>query len=50
MASCIGGTSIKRSISLIEKGAQVIVGTTGRVYHMIEEKILNIVLFWLTQC
>ena len=42
MASCIGGTSIKQSISNIKKGAQVIVGTAGRIYHMMEEKILNI--------
>jgi translation initiation factor 4A len=42
MASCIGGSSIKKGISQIKKGAQVIVGTAGRIYHMIEEKILSL--------
>ena len=42
MASCIGGSSIKKGISQIKKGAQVIVGTAGRIYHMIEENILGL--------
>ena len=42
MASCIGGSSIKKGISQIKKGAQVIVGTAGRIYHMMEEKILSL--------
>ena len=42
MASCIGGSSIRQGISQIKKGAQVIVGTAGRIYHMMEEQILNI--------
>jgi translation initiation factor 4A len=42
MASCIGGTSIRHSITQIKRGAQVVVGTAGRIFHMMEDKVLSI--------
>ncbi len=41
-ASCIGGTSMKKSIYDIKKGAQIVVGTPGRIFHMIEDNCLDV--------
>jgi len=40
--ACIGGTNMRKSIYDIKSGSQFIVGTPGRVYHMLEEKTLKI--------
>ncbi|CEP21495.1 TIF1 [Cyberlindnera jadinii] len=37
----IGGTSIQDDIEAFKKGAQIIVGTPGRVYDMIARRIFN---------
>ena len=37
MASCIGGTNIKNNIYKLKK-AHIIIGTTGRIEHMIKLK------------
>ena len=39
---CIGGTSLYKSIQEIKRGAQIIIGTPGRIYHMIEDKCLDL--------
>lgn len=39
---CIGGTNMRKSMTDIKKGAQIIVGTPGRIYHMIEDKYLDL--------
>ncbi len=39
---CIGGTSMHKSLSDIKKGAQIIIGTPGRIYHMIEDNYLDL--------
>ncbi|VVU95083.1 DEAD/DEAH box helicase [seawater metagenome] len=39
---CIGGTSMNKSLSDIKKGAQIIIGTPGRIYHMIEDNHLDL--------
>jgi translation initiation factor 4A len=37
----IGGTSIQEDIEAFKKGAQVVVGTPGRVFDMIERRLLK---------
>ena len=39
--ACIGGTDVHEDVKRIESGAQIIVGTPGRVYHMINRSILR---------
>ena len=41
MASCIGGTSINNNINNLKK-AHIIIGTTGRIEHMIKLKHINL--------
>jgi translation initiation factor 4A len=41
-ASCIGGTSMKKSMYDIKKGSQIVVGTPGRIFHMIDENYLDV--------
>lgn len=38
---CVGGTKVKDDIQTLKDGVQIIVGTPGRVYHMINEGFLN---------
>lgn len=40
--ACIGGTNIREDMRRLEEGAQVVVGTPGRVYDMIIRKSLKI--------
>jgi translation initiation factor 4A len=50
--ACIGGTNVREGISRLEQGAQIIVGTPGRVSDMINRKALstkNIKLFVLDE-
>ena len=42
MASCIGGTNIKSNLYKLKK-AHMIIGTTGRIEHMIKLKYLNLI-------
>lgn len=39
--ACIGGTNIREDMRRLEEGAQVVVGTPGRVYDMIIRKSLS---------
>lgn len=41
MASCIGGTNINNNINNLKK-AHIIIGTTGRIEHMIKLKHVNL--------
>jgi translation initiation factor 4A len=50
--ACIGGTRVSDDIEALRKGPQIIVGTPGRVAHMITEGILptaNLKLFCLDE-
>lgn len=38
---CIGGTSVRDDQRKLEGGVQIVVGTPGRVYDMIQRKILS---------
>eukprot|EP00033_Pygsuia_biforma_P000054 GCRY01000070.1.p1 GENE.GCRY01000070.1~~GCRY01000070.1.p1 ORF type:complete len:409 (-),score=95.63 GCRY01000070.1:260-1486(-) len=40
--ACIGGTSVRDDIAILEKGCQIVVGTPGRVSDMIERGFLNV--------
>jgi len=40
--ACVGGTLVRDDIRLLEHGIQVVVGTPGRVYDMINRKALNL--------
>jgi len=39
--ACIGGTSVRNDMEIIQKKPHVIVGTPGRVFDMIQRKCLN---------
>ncbi|XP_045596811.1 eukaryotic initiation factor 4A-I-like [Procambarus clarkii] len=39
--ACIGGTNLREDMRRLEKGVQIIVGTPGRVYDMINRRVLN---------
>lgn len=39
--ACIGGTNIRDDITKLERGVHVVVGTPGRVFDMINRKILK---------
>lgn len=41
IACCVGGKYIKRQIEEIQRGAQVIVGTPGRILDLMSRRILN---------
>ncbi|CRK93798.1 CLUMA_CG007326, isoform A [Clunio marinus] len=50
--ACIGGTNVREDMRNLEQGVQVVVGTPGRVYDMIQRKVLrtnNIKLFVLDE-
>jgi translation initiation factor 4A len=40
--ACVGGTSVRTDMQTITKGVQVVVGTPGRVYDMINRRVLNL--------
>ena len=37
---CVGGTSVREDVAKLEAGVQVVVGTPGRVFDMINRKVL----------
>ncbi len=39
--ACIGGGSVRDDIRLLESGMQIVVGTPGRVYDMIDRSALR---------
>eukprot|EP00727_Mastigamoeba_balamuthi_P006507 m51a1_g2477 putative atp-dependent rna helicase eif4a (1223) ;mRNA; f:60481-65440 len=39
--ACIGGTSVRETVTKIEQGSQVVVGTPGRVYDMLCRRVLR---------
>jgi translation initiation factor 4A len=39
---CVGGTSIRNSVDIINKGVHLVVGTPGRLYDMISRRVLNL--------
>jgi len=39
--ACIGGGSVRDDIRLLESGVQIVVGTPGRVYDMIDRSALR---------
>lgn len=39
--ACIGGTNVQTDVSKLKAGVQIIVGTPGRVYDMINRKALG---------
>lgn len=50
--ACIGGTNLKEDMRRLEKGVQIIVGTPGRVFDMINRRVLipnNILMFVLDE-
>jgi len=40
--ACVGGTSVRTDMQTITKGVQVVVGTPGRVFDMINRRVLNL--------
>lgn len=39
--ACIGGTNVRADIAKLEQGQDVVVGTPGRVYDMIQRNALG---------
>jgi len=39
--SCIGGTKVSEDVARLSKGVQIVVGTPGRVFDMIQRRALN---------
>lgn len=39
--ACIGGTNVREDARILESGCHVVVGTPGRVYDMINRKVLR---------
>jgi len=40
--ACVGGTSVRTDMQTITKGVQVVVGTPGRVFDMINRRVLSL--------
>jgi len=40
--ACVGGTLVRDDIRILRDGVQVVVGTPGRVYDMINRQVLNL--------
>lgn len=50
--ACVGGTAVKDDIRIIQSGVQLVIGTPGRVNHMINHDVLkldNLRLFCLDE-
>lgn len=45
--ACIGGTNLREDMRRLEMGVQIIVGTPGRVYDMINRRVLSEWLFFV---
>jgi translation initiation factor 4A len=39
--ACVGGTKVQEDMAILKEGVHVVVGTPGRVYHMISEEFMN---------
>jgi translation initiation factor 4A len=39
--ACVGGTKVVDDVAILKEGVHVVVGTPGRVYHMISEEFLD---------
>lgn len=39
---CIGGSSVRSDEDVLRKGVHIVVGTPGRVYHMIKDKLIRL--------
>ena len=39
--ACIGGTNVKEGMKVLEEGAQIVVGTPGRVADMLSRKAFS---------
>ena len=39
---CIGGQNVRPDIELLQKGVHIVVGTPGRLYHMIKDKYFKL--------
>jgi translation initiation factor 4A len=39
--SCVGGTSFKADIAILNEGVHIVVGTPGRIYHLLSESIID---------
>lgn len=39
--ACIGGTNLREDMRRLEMGVQIIVGTPGRVFDMINRRVLS---------
>lgn len=46
--ACIGGTNVYIDIQTLARGTQILVGTPGRVYDMIQRGHLS--KFWIKYC
>lgn len=42
IVSVMGGTDLKKSIQELRKGAQIVIGTPGRIVHMLDSKIISV--------
>lgn len=40
--ACVGGTNVQDDISILSEGVHIVVGTPGRITHMIEEEYLAV--------
>ena len=43
--ACIGGTNVRDDMKRLEGGVQIVVGTPGRVYDMLNRSALRMHLF-----
>ncbi len=43
--ACIGGTNVRDDIKRLETGVQIVVGTPGRVYDMLNRSALRMFFF-----
>lgn len=43
--ACIGGTNVRDDIKRLEGGVQIVVGTPGRVYDMLNRSALRMFIF-----
>lgn len=39
--ACVGGTNVSDDIQILQEGAHIVVGTPGRITHMIEQEYLD---------
>ena len=39
---CVGGNSVRNDIDIIKNGVHVVVGTPGRIFHMLRDRYLDI--------